>query len=147
MKFTTGIITAATLLALSAPCLAEIYETTDEEGNTVFTDVPTQGAKKVKVQTTNTADAPPDIPPAPAREKAPGPAGSTVQQDSGEGDVVIIGDAHNERVERAVEEHRREEAREAVRRHETGNGEEATAEPLRRIPPAMQPHTAPHHRR
>ena len=150
MKIPGSIFAMLAMLFVSAPGFADIYKSKDAEGNTVFTDVPTEGAKEVDVQPINTADAPPDMPhPTPKEPAAPaaGPASQQTQQ----GGVTIIGDAHNERVERAVEEHRREEVRDAVERHEVGDGEQvehhAEGELLRRTPPAAQPHVGGHGRR
>jgi len=52
-------------VALSATANAEIYESKDAQGNTVFSDMPSQGAAEVKVPPTNSAD-PVAITPRPA---------------------------------------------------------------------------------
>lgn len=69
---------------------AQVYETTDAQGNTVFTDVPpTEDAKIVDVDTTNIADSvevrPPEpkAPPAetPSRNIAPPTEVTTIDED------------------------------------------------------------------
>ncbi len=70
--------------ALSGPASAEVYESKDAQGNTVFSDMPSQGAAEVKVPPTNSADPvaitprPPPSPETPAKpRKSPAnPAGS-----------------------------------------------------------------------
>jgi hypothetical protein len=42
--------------ALSSPASAEVYESKDAQGNTVFSDMPSKGAAEVKVPPTNSAD-------------------------------------------------------------------------------------------
>jgi hypothetical protein len=57
-------------LVLASGVKAEIYETVDKEGNPVFSDTPSQGAKEVELPAENIADAPPPStrPAEPARE-------------------------------------------------------------------------------
>lgn len=70
------------LVLVSAPTLAQIYKTTDADGNVVFSDTP-QGdaaAEQVDLQPTNTV-APPAPAPRPApRETEPQPAESVAPQ-------------------------------------------------------------------
>jgi hypothetical protein len=64
-----------TLLVLPLAASAQIYRTTDEHGNEVFTDSPPPGSSKsqrVDIQQTNTI-APPPSRPAPAAPQAPEP--------------------------------------------------------------------------
>ena len=46
-------------LVLASSVQAEIYETVDDEGNPVFSDKPSPGAKEVELPAENIADAPP----------------------------------------------------------------------------------------
>ena len=46
-------------LLLASGVKAQIYETVDDQGNPVFSDTPSQGAKEVELPTENIADAPP----------------------------------------------------------------------------------------
>ena len=63
-------LTLILLLTLPMTVSAQIYKTTDSQGNVVYTDKPSAAGKpaeEVKLQTTNTAPPPPDIArPAPA---------------------------------------------------------------------------------
>ncbi len=43
-------------LAFSSTASAEIYQSKDAQGNTVFSDIPSQGAEAVKLPTTNSAE-------------------------------------------------------------------------------------------
>jgi Domain of unknown function (DUF4124) len=78
-------------VALSATANAEIYESKDAQGNTVFSDMPSQGAAEVKVPPTNAADPvaitprPPETPAKPRKSPA-NPAGS---QDEERGDDYL----------------------------------------------------------
>lgn len=62
-------LTLILLLTLPVALSAQIYKTTDSQGNVVYTDKPSaasSSAEEVKLHTTNTAPPPPDIPrPAP----------------------------------------------------------------------------------
>ena len=53
-------------LAMTAPALAQVYQSTDENGNPVFTDQPSPGAKPIEIQQTNSAGA---IKPTPKTKK------------------------------------------------------------------------------
>ena len=59
------------LLCLSCSAFAQVYQSTDDEGNVTFSDTPTEGSKAVEVEETNVAD-PVEVPantsPAPAPE-------------------------------------------------------------------------------
>jgi hypothetical protein len=71
-------------VALSGAASAEVYESKDAEGNTVYSDRPSQGAEEVKVAPTNSADPvaitprpqPSPEKPAKPRKAAAKPAGS-----------------------------------------------------------------------
>jgi hypothetical protein len=66
--------------ALSSPTSAEVYESKDAEGNTVFSDMPSQGAAEVKVPPTNSADPVAITPrPAPSPETAAKPRKSSAK--------------------------------------------------------------------
>ena len=47
---------AILLSVLSTTLAAQVYETTGEDGNPVFSDKPSSGASEVEIQTTNTAN-------------------------------------------------------------------------------------------
>jgi Domain of unknown function (DUF4124) len=80
--FLPGIFIAVALI--SSPAGAEVYESKDAQGNTVFSDMPSQGAAEVKVPPTNSADPvaitprppPPPETPAKPRKSSASPAGS-----------------------------------------------------------------------
>jgi hypothetical protein len=76
-------------LALSASASAEIYESKDAQGNTVYSDMPSQGAAAIKVPPTNSADpvavtprppAPPETPAKP--RKTPARTGTAADEES-----------------------------------------------------------------
>ena len=67
---------AVLALALAATSAwAQIYKSTDEEGNVVFTDTPPPdtSTQQVELQRTNTAPPPPDLPRATPSENSPEP--------------------------------------------------------------------------
>ena len=47
---------AIVLSVLSATLPAQVYQTSDKDGNPVFSDTPSAGASEVEIQTTNTAN-------------------------------------------------------------------------------------------
>jgi hypothetical protein len=47
---------AILLSVLSTTLAAQVYQTTDKDGNPVFSDKPSSGASEVEIQTTNTAN-------------------------------------------------------------------------------------------
>lgn len=66
-----------------------IYQSTDAQGNPVFSGVPTADSEEVKLQPTNTADAVEVPPPAPETPE-PQPLQETVQQET-ETTVIVSG--------------------------------------------------------
>jgi hypothetical protein len=58
-------------LAIVSPASAEIYESKDAQGNTVFSDKPSPGAQEIAVPPTNSADPVVESPRPPPRQKAP----------------------------------------------------------------------------
>ena len=134
-------------LVLSGGAWAEIYETTDSEGNKVFTDTPTQEAEVVDLPEANIADAVKPAP-RPEPEAAPAPGAATPAQPQQKDDgVYIIGDTHNERLEEKIARERRQEVLDAESPHEV-----LDAEAPREVLDAEQrheaiegvPHRAPH---
>ncbi len=60
-----SLLAAAVLAIAAAPSWAQIYKSTDEDGNVVFTDTPppdSPSAQQVELQRTNTTPPPPDLP-------------------------------------------------------------------------------------
>ena len=84
MRVSTLFLFCILATALSGPASAEVYESKDAQGNTVFSDMPSQGAAEVKVPPTNSADpvaitprpAPSPETPAKPRKSPANPAGS-----------------------------------------------------------------------
>lgn len=59
MRYLRAFLTCLVALTLHSAAWAQIYETTDAQGNTEFTDSPAdEGAKVIELQQTNLADAP-----------------------------------------------------------------------------------------
>lgn len=56
MRVLKSIFFCILVVALSGPAGAEVYESKDADGNTVFSDMPSQGAEAIKVPQTNSAD-------------------------------------------------------------------------------------------
>lgn len=81
------------LLCLSCTAFAQVYKSTDAEGNVTFSDTPTDGGEAVEVEPTNVADpvkVPENTSPAPAPEpkvvKTERPPEVTVEKDYGDDD-------------------------------------------------------------
>ncbi len=140
MNVPQTMLACAITLAFSQASLAEIYKSKDAEGNTVFSDTPaTQEAKPVELSPTNIAEPPEEMPEPPAAPAA-APAPQAPAPAEG-GDVVIIGgnDELDERVERKIIEHRRDEIPKAETLPEAGDKENMSAT-HRNVPdPAVRP--------
>jgi hypothetical protein len=94
-------------LAVQSTAWAQIYETTDAQGNPVFTDSPpSSGAEAIDLQQTNIIDAPT---PEPQEVSAPE---SVVEQEAPvqENRTVIINDANNDEEDVYDADRRRERA-------------------------------------
>jgi hypothetical protein len=118
--------------ALSGPASAEVYESKDAQGNTVFSDMPSQGAAEVKVPPTNSADPvaitprPPPSPETPAKpRKSPAnPAGS--QDEERDDDYLYYGGDYD-----------RDEIDDQTRRERRRDDDEARPKTER---PRVEPH-------
>ena len=125
---------------------AEIYETTDSEGNKVFTDTPTSEAEIVNVPEANVADA---VEPRPTETPSPRPAAGAQPNGNSEGSqehddgVYIIGDSRNEQLEEEIARERRHDVLEGEKPHEVLDAEKPGAvERIEHGAPA--PHRAKH---
>jgi hypothetical protein len=100
-------------LCLSSTTFAQVYKSTDAEGNVTFSDTPSDGSKAVEVEKTNVAD-PVEVPenksPAPAPEpkvvKTERPPDVTVEKDYGDDDGYV-----GVRPRQRVRRHRRHHSR------------------------------------
>lgn len=128
IKLASGCILA---LALANAVQAEIYQSKDESGQTVFTDSPTPGATKVELPEGNIADSVEPRPQAaPAKPAAPAPATT-----AGEHTVVVTPHNRNDDLEDELLRRRRHELRDGeLHQEHDRNGE--VARPL----PAARPH-------
>jgi hypothetical protein len=61
------------LLGSSCTAFAQVYQSTDEEGNPSFSDTPSAGSTEIKIPETNTGDAVKVPPPEPEPKPAPAP--------------------------------------------------------------------------
>lgn len=64
---------AATLTGLILPAHAQVYQSTDADGNVLFSDQPTPASEEVKIPETNVGDSIDVPPPAPAPVVEPKP--------------------------------------------------------------------------
>ena len=76
------------LLGLAFPLSAQVYQSTDEDGNVSFSDQPSSGSKAVDIPETNVGDSVDVPPPAPEPEAPPEP--EVVEQKAPEGELVGI---------------------------------------------------------
>jgi hypothetical protein len=142
---------AGLALLLSSSVWAEIYETTDSEGNKVFTDTPTEQAEVVELPDANIADSV-EPRPRPQAEAAPAarPAAPGQPTRDDDDEVYIIGDTHNERLEEKIVRERRQEVLEGEKPHEVLDAEtrheSREAEVIRHKEGAVEaaPHRAVH---
>lgn len=114
-------LASCVLFAVLCPAAlqAEIYETTDEEGNPVFSDQPAAGAADVTPASTNVAD---PVAPGPAADAAP--ADVATQDKADKPTVNYVPDAHNEEVESEFRSGERHDVREAEPRREVLEAEQ-----------------------
>ena len=124
MKVSMNALACIIAIGLSNIAVAEIYETKDAQGNTVFTDTPTGSAQKVDLPETNVADAVKEAPhPTPQARAKPTPGTGQATGQATDGDVTVIHDNRNERLERELAEQRPHEVLKAEKRHEVGDAE------------------------
>jgi len=121
IRLALGCATLLSSMVLSMGTVAQVYETTDEEGNVSFSDTPTPGAEKVDIHNTNTAESVevrPYTPAAPEPEQsAPEPVGAE------EGPTMVGG---NDELEDLMDRKRAHDIRENIRDHV---GDKPTAQP------------------
>ena len=85
------LLTLFLLFGLTPPIAAQVYQSTDEDGNVTFSDQPTDDSKKVTIQESNIADPVEVPPPAPEPEPEPEPdVEETRLPENLEGDLVGI---------------------------------------------------------
>jgi hypothetical protein len=125
----TGKLIGPTLLIvlLSKGAWGQIYKTTDEEGNTVFTDIPpSEKSEVVDLPAANIADSVEPAPrpaPQPETRKSPsGPESDEVDPQPGD-NVTIIGDTHNDRLEEQLAREKRHDVLQAKPPREVLEGE------------------------
>ena len=149
MKFFKTVTACIIAIAMSNAVTAEIYETKDAQGNTVFTDTPTAAAEEVVLPKANIADAVKASPqPAPAATNKPAAADKAAVQDN----VIVIQDNRDELLADEIADQRPHEVMEAKRRHEVEDlgkvehtGQVQTTGPAQGAHPAARPHVG--HRR
>ena len=66
-----GFLIFPALLSISLMAQAQVYQSTDEEGNVTFSDQPTPESKQIAIPETNVGDSVDVPPPAPKPEPAP----------------------------------------------------------------------------
>jgi len=71
MNFSQLLFAGSIALVLGANASAQVYQSKDAQGNTVFSDMPSAGAEVVKVPPTNSADPVADAPERPQPAAAP----------------------------------------------------------------------------
>lgn len=72
------------MLGLSCTALAQVYKSTDADGNVIFSDTPTTGSEEVEITSPNVGDAVE----VPANVVAPEPEPAKVQKQQPEGELV-----------------------------------------------------------
>jgi Domain of unknown function (DUF4124) len=107
-------------IALSGAASAEVYESKDAQGNTVFSDRPSQGATEVKLPPTNAADpvaitprpTPSPETPAKPRKSPANPAGSE-HEEWDDDDIYYGGDYGRDEINDQTRQERRRDDGEA----------------------------------
>ncbi len=99
-----GFLIFPALLSISLMAQAQVYQSTDEEGNVSFSDQPTPDSKEIVVPETNVGDSV-DVPP-PAPEPEPEIVADDIPQ-APQGELIVEeNDDNNRRRRRPRPEHR-----------------------------------------
>jgi hypothetical protein len=123
MKTLGTISTCLLALALNNTAWAEIYEVKDAEGNTEFTNAPSQdNAKEIDLQQTNIADAPPPVPPS-APQSEEGAAEAAATSSHGNQPAIVNGGNVNDADEEYVRKERQFEEMDPSAPHEVLDAE------------------------
>ena len=101
MKILIALPACGVALALSWGVQAEIYESTNAQGNPVFTDTPSAGAEQVDLPQENIADAVTMAPEPVSVDEPAAPEQSAVRPEES-GNVAVIPNTRNEELERGV---------------------------------------------
>jgi hypothetical protein len=81
------------LLCTGTQAQTQVYETTDADGNPVFSDSPTKNSQTVEIEPTNIADRPPAAPAAAAvPDTAPTSSPGAARQGTGDSHVIVNSD-------------------------------------------------------
>lgn len=118
-------------MALATAASAEIYQSKDAQGNTVYSDMPSQGAEEIKVPRTNAADpvvAPPSPPPqeqATTTQKTSAKPAKPERQEMGDDTYHYVDDDYDDLSDRRALERRR--------------GNDDVAQPKRERPVSAEP--------
>lgn len=115
---TTVAVSLSVLLSYAAQ--AEIYETTDAQGNKVFTDSPNEGAELVDLPDANIADS---VKPMPRPEPGPETSVSRPPPAQPADQITIIGNDDYDRLESRIAREKRREILDGEPRREVGDGE------------------------
>ncbi|MCB1702091.1 MAG: DUF4124 domain-containing protein [Halioglobus sp.] len=117
------------LILTAAGATAQVYQSKDAEGNPVFSDRPSDGARAIEVPPTNSADSVEPREPSPAAPAArqapaqPAAAQAATGRDEADDDYMYHGGADNEEARQRLKERR----------------EDAADRPDRDPPPQVQP--------
>jgi hypothetical protein len=119
VRISTILLPCMISVALSGNASAEIYQSKDAQGNTVFSDLPSQGAAEVKVPPTNAADPvaitprPPPAPETPAKPRKPSAGPANAEREEIDDDYLHYGGygGDNNRDDELEDRTRREERR------------------------------------
>jgi hypothetical protein len=81
------------LTCLSGNAFAQVYQSTDSEGNTSFSDTPSAGSQEIEVPETNVGDS--VKVPEPSAEPEPAPKPEVVEQQAPPPEEAVEGDYDN----------------------------------------------------
>jgi hypothetical protein len=100
MRIKYALITTALLVTLCAGVQAQtrVYQTTDADGNPIYSDAPSEDATTVEIPATNVLTAPPPAPALPAQEPGPEVAEGAPAVELGAGPAIIVNDEESRRI-------------------------------------------------
>jgi hypothetical protein len=90
IKHSLTAITLVLMMSAGVQAQTRVYETTDADGNKVFSDMPSENSQSIDIPETNIANPPPAQLKSPATESASMPQEASTESDREQGGRIIV---------------------------------------------------------